>query len=330
MKKKLLLSLLCGVLVLGIATGCGDKENNSNNENNNNNTNQETTKGSSIKDIRVSLSNIIALTNNGELYVYGTDNYGELGVGDSSSTVSKPTKVASNVKSFYGSGSQTYYIDNNDDLYMAGLRYTGGMQETFEKVTSNAKEVASAINCAVVMDKDGNVLVRGPKNGYCGFTQVYEEFTNVGSNAKDVLVHQHSSGYLSNSNELYLKTKNGDSYVKTLENVKEISDTYVLLNNGEVYNIGYDGAFTKLDDNVSDINDSFYMKNDGTVYNVNKTKINAEVSSVDDILYDGVSFSNEIIVYVNKDNKIVLHSTNGDNTIDNNLDSFKQILNFIK
>lgn len=330
MQKKLLLGLLCGVLVLGLSTGCGNKENNANNENNNNNTNQETKKDSTIKDVRVSLSNIIVLTNNNELYVYGDDNYGELGVGDYSSTVSKPTKVASDVVSFYGSGSQTYYIDSKGDLYMAGLRYTGGAVDTFEKVASNAKDVASMINCAIMMDKDGNVLAKGPKNDYCGFTQVYEEFTKVGNNAKDVIVHQHSSGYLTNSNELYLKTSNGDSYVKTLENVKEISDTYVLTDNGEVYNIEFDGAITKLDDNVKDINNSFYMKNDGTIYNVSKTKINAEVSSIDNILYDGVSFSNEIIVYVNKDNKIVLHSNNGDTVVDNSLDSLKQILNFIK
>lgn len=330
MKKKILLGLLCGVLVLGLSTGCGNKENNTNNENNNNNTNQGTTKNSSIKDIRVSLSNIIALTNNNELYVYGKDNYGELGVGDSSANISKPTKVASDVVSFYGSGSQTYYMDSKGDLYMAGIRYTGGEQESFEKVSSNIKEVASAINCAIVLDKDGNVLARGPKQKYCGFTQIYEEFTKVGSNAKDVLVHQYSSSYLTNSNELYTKTSNGDSYVKTLENVKEISDTYVLIDNGELYQIEFDGAFSKLDDNVKDINNSFYMKNDGTIYNVSKTKINAEVSSIDSILYDGVSFSNEIIVYVNKDNKIVLHSNNGDTVIDNSLDSLKQILNFIK
>lgn len=78
MKKKVLLGLLCGVLVLGLSTGCGNKENNTNSENNNNNTNQGITRNFSIKDMRISLSNIIALTNNNELYVYGEDNYGEL------------------------------------------------------------------------------------------------------------------------------------------------------------------------------------------------------------------------------------------------------------
>lgn len=220
-------------------------------------------------------------------------------------------------------------MDSKGDLYMAGLRYTGGMQDSFEKVGSNAKKVASAINCAIVLDKDSNVLAIGPKNDYCGFTQIYEEFTNVGSNAKDVLVHYHSSGYLTNSNELYLKTANGDNYVKTLENVKEISDNFVLTNNGEVYQIEFNGAFTKLDDNVKDINETFYMKNDGSIYNVSKKQIKAEVSSIDDILYDGTHF-NDIVIYFNSDNKIVLHSVQGNNVIDNNLDSLKQILNFIK
>lgn len=39
MKKKLLLSLICGILMLSIATGCDNKENNLNNEYNNNNVN---------------------------------------------------------------------------------------------------------------------------------------------------------------------------------------------------------------------------------------------------------------------------------------------------
>ena len=33
MKKKILLSLLCGVMVLGITTGCGNKENNNGDNN---------------------------------------------------------------------------------------------------------------------------------------------------------------------------------------------------------------------------------------------------------------------------------------------------------
>lgn len=37
--KKIVLSLICGSLIIGLVTGCGDKENNSNNENDNNNIN---------------------------------------------------------------------------------------------------------------------------------------------------------------------------------------------------------------------------------------------------------------------------------------------------
>lgn len=39
MKKKIILSLMCGFLMLGCATGCGNEENNINNEYNNNNAN---------------------------------------------------------------------------------------------------------------------------------------------------------------------------------------------------------------------------------------------------------------------------------------------------
>ena len=63
MKKKILLSLLCGVMVLGVATGCGNKENNNRNNNsaNNptveNNNNNSTTTGeitiNSVKNAKV-------------------------------------------------------------------------------------------------------------------------------------------------------------------------------------------------------------------------------------------------------------------------------------
>lgn len=63
MKKKILLSLLCGVMVLGVATGCGNKENNNgdNNSTNNptveNNQNESTTTGeitiNSVKNAKV-------------------------------------------------------------------------------------------------------------------------------------------------------------------------------------------------------------------------------------------------------------------------------------
>ena len=53
MRKKILLSLLCGILVLGVATGCGNKENNSGDNNSTNNSTVENNNSTTTSEITI-------------------------------------------------------------------------------------------------------------------------------------------------------------------------------------------------------------------------------------------------------------------------------------
>ena len=58
MKKKILLSLLCGVMVLGITTGCGNKENNNGDNNSTNNPTVENNNNDSTTNSEITIDSV--------------------------------------------------------------------------------------------------------------------------------------------------------------------------------------------------------------------------------------------------------------------------------
>ena len=58
MKKKILLSLLCGVMVLGITTGCGNKENNNGDNNSTNNPSVENNNNDSTTNSEITIDSV--------------------------------------------------------------------------------------------------------------------------------------------------------------------------------------------------------------------------------------------------------------------------------
>ena len=58
MKKKILLSLLCGVMVLGITTGCGNKENNNGDNNSTNNPTVENNNNDSTSNSEITIDSV--------------------------------------------------------------------------------------------------------------------------------------------------------------------------------------------------------------------------------------------------------------------------------
>ena len=114
-----------------------------------------TQRASNVKEARISSDTSWYLTLDGDLYGCGKNNYGQQGSGTSGSSayVTSFTKRASNVKTITYSNSRidtsyndeiSWYIDNNDDLYLCGMG-TSGLQASGElsNVTSFTKRASN-------------------------------------------------------------------------------------------------------------------------------------------------------------------------------------------
>lgn len=76
-----------------------------------------------IKDITITESNGFAITTSGEIYSWGYNNYGQLGLGHGS-TVNTPTKITTlngiSIKEVIGTGESTFAITTSNEVYAWG------------------------------------------------------------------------------------------------------------------------------------------------------------------------------------------------------------------
>lgn len=104
--------------------------------------------GIKVAKVVAGASDTFFITDNGVLYGSGLNNYGQLGLGDTESRYLF-TKLAENVKDVKSVGDTTWYLTNNDDLYVAGqnIGHVGieGLENvvSFYKCGSNVKSFGS-------------------------------------------------------------------------------------------------------------------------------------------------------------------------------------------
>ena len=162
-----------------------------------------------IKQIAVQAGSLYVVKENGSLWVYGENGYGQLGLG-STSDITEFTKVTTNVnndiKEIITNEFTTFILKNDGSIWACGDNEDGqlglGNNTTpitkFTKVTTNVnndvKQVASCDGHTVILKNDGSVWVTGRSSyGQLGlgvnptdkntFTQVT---TNINNDVKQI------------------------------------------------------------------------------------------------------------------------------------------------
>ena len=214
----------------------------------------------------------LILKNDGTLWSCGNNQYGELGLGDTTNrtTFTQVTTNGDDVKSIYCGGNHTLILKNDGTLWGCGYNGYGQLglgdgnnRSTFTQITTNTddvKEVYCGENYTLLLKTDGTLWGCG-YNGYgqlgLGDGTSRSTFTEVTTNADDI-------------KQVYC----GDRH------------TFILKNDGTLWGCGGNGfgqlglgdntnrtTFTQITTNADDVKSihggwehALMLKNDGTLW----------------------------------------------------------------
>jgi len=233
---------------------------------------------SNIKKIALGLSHILLLTNSGEVYVNGSNNQGQIGLGDQSFTNEyvKLTDIPT-IQDIAAGDNHSLLLTSSGDVYGTGGNDYGqlGFMDLLNRTTftelrnsSNIEKIAAGGEHSILLMTSGEIKVAGLNNyGQLGIgntrPSIMFQTINGINNVKDISASGNSTLALTNNGEVYGAGYNqngqlgvGDetdktSFTKasTLTNVKKISmgvfHALALTNSGEVYSCGWN-AYGKL------------------------------------------------------------------------------------
>ncbi len=163
-----------------------------------------------FKDISIYLHNSAAITENGDLYVWGS---GILGDG---TTASKniPTKIMSNIKYISIGDGHSGAITENGDLYMWGLNIHGQIGDgttsrryTPTKIMSNVKSISIGDTHSGAITENGDLYMWGyNRHGQLGdgTTSIRYTPTKIMSNVKSVSLGYQYSAAITENGDLYM------------------------------------------------------------------------------------------------------------------------------
>ncbi len=228
---------------------------------------------SNVKSVSLGSWHGAAITENGDLYTWGYNSYGQLGNGTTESS-STPIKIMSNVKSVSLGSVHSAAITENGDLYTWGSNWDGELGNgTTEyicsiptKIMSNVKSVSLGEDHSAAITKNGDLYTWGDNElGQLGNGTTTDVFTSnptpikIMSNIKAVSLGKSASAAVTKNGDLYTwgsnscgKLGNGtteDSYIpiKIMSNVKSVSlgwwsHSAAITQNGDLYSWGYNSS----------------------------------------------------------------------------------------
>ncbi|MCC0783648.1 hypothetical protein IR152_11255 [Clostridioides sp. ES-S-0108-01] len=237
---------------------------------------------SNVKEVALGEYTIFVLLENGDLYAGGNADDG-IGFEETGAVVLK--KLTSNIKHIYAKGKNGYYIDNNNDLYMAGSKvlgqdgsYYNSIQKIFVKKCFNVKHVYTQVNGHIVQYTDNRLEGRGNDTcGSIGLFNGHEESEIISATSyspsdlsfsNEMLITRNNHGLLVNKKiflhnddsfnyKMPFGTKAGDySTSLPFENIKKMSlsstHSILILENGDIYGCG-SNQFGELAINKSEL-----------------------------------------------------------------------------
>lgn len=206
-----------------------------------------------------------AITENGDLYMWGNNSYGQLGDG-TTITRDKPTKIMGNVKSISLGHWHSAVITEDGDLYMWGDNNFGQLGDGTNTnrisptlIMSNVKTVSLGYWHSSAITEDGDLYTWGRNtNGQLGNKSTTDSSipVKIMSNVADVSLGGFHSSAITNSGELYTWGNNMQGQlglgtevdsnipVKIMDNARSVSCSYqltaVIDKNDNLYMCGLD------------------------------------------------------------------------------------------
>lgn len=243
-----------------------------------------------ISSQHINALNTILQTHDGEVWAFGTNDYGELGLPDGES-INTPRKILSGVQSIVSQSNSTFFIMMDQRVMVSGaeqLRLTGqhNAAPTFIPNLLGVTNITTDIHRTTlfVMD-DGSVRKTG-RNRFGGDVNddsivVIPSLSNVSQlETFDFYNHValHNDGTISIA---YKDTFDGGVFrkINNVNNVKKVVHEHLLLNDGSVHKINKISTDHFSVERVAALEDiidisycygigSFFIKSDGTVYSL--------------------------------------------------------------
>ena len=205
-----------------------------------------------------------AITKDGNLYMWGNNDHGQIGNGTNAEQ-SEPVKVLSNVKTIHLAYHYAGAITEDGSLYMWGNNADGQIgngtttnQMTPVKILSNVKTISCGGNHVGAITEDGSLYTWGSnyygENGN-GTTTNQSKPVKVLSDVIAVSMGSFHSGAITKDGSLYMWGQNGNGQigdgtttdqskpVKVLSNIKSVclgsSDSAAIAEDGSLYMWGY-------------------------------------------------------------------------------------------
>ena len=182
---------------------------------------QITTNTDDIKEIYCGAYHTFILKNDGTLWSCGGNNYGQLGLGDTTNrtTFTQVTTNADNVKSVYCGYYHTFILKNDGTLWSCGFNDYGslglgdtGYRTTFTQVTTNAddiKEVYCSFYHTIILKNDGTLWGCGYNGdgqfglGNIGSSTTFTQITTNADNVKEIYCGRNYTIMLKNDGILW-------------------------------------------------------------------------------------------------------------------------------
>ena len=224
-----------------------------------------------------------AITETGDLYMWGENEYGQVGNG-SVNWQKEPAKIMSKVASLKINSKTCGAITENRDLYMWGdnryIQIAGGAvpQLTPIKVLSDVRTVNIGVFVVGAIMENGDLYMWGD-NRYgqvgCGDETVQPTPTKVLSNVQSVIIEGHSVGAITKNGDLYMwgdntygqigngTKKQQKTPIKVLSKVMKFSlnayNSGAITENGDLYMWG-DNASYQIGNGTEDVTQTSPVK----------------------------------------------------------------------
>ena len=186
-----------------------------------------------VKQIACGEGSVFAVKNNGSLWVLGQNNYGQLGLGDTTNRTrftQVTTNINNDVKEVICGGLHTFIIKEDGTIWSCGYNYSGQLglntsgtsanKTTFTQVTTNIsdiKQISCGYEHSLILKNDGTVWG-------CGANTYYQLLDGT-----------------TTSRKVFTDTKLTD--VKKISCVYTNSSTFVIKNDGSLWVGGWNTSY---------------------------------------------------------------------------------------
>ena len=254
--------------------------------------------------------NLFIKNKDGYIYGIGKNNYGQLGLGDTTDRTTFTKIDIDNVKNIYYNGEHSFIIKNDGTLWGCGYNSYGQLglgdtdkRTTFTKVTANVdniKDIFTLGHGSYILKEDFKLYSCGNDTGTKSTSNSKKSFTYITSDINNLypllvsillLIKSEGKYYTINQNSELVETSldnfDSDSIdIDTINsNIDILPNTFNLVSNDESAEISLNGlkqkTFMIVSNESLSIDSAVYIKK----INSNKTLTNAEakiIVSVDD------------------------------------------------